>query len=849
MVLDSPRTPIGRIITFYSYKGGTGRSMALANIAWLLASAGRRVLVIDWDLEAPGLHRYFAPFLIDEEVTGSEGLIDLVDAYSNEAIGPRDKGTTADSDWFVPYTDFSNYVVSVNFRGFPTGGGIDFLPAGRQGDHYALAVSSFNWQNFYDRLGGGGFFEAIKHRARKNYDYVLIDSRTGVSDTAGICSVQMPDTLVVCFTYNNQSIKGAAAVARSAIAAHQKLVDEQLSLRRSGKQTRFSPSLEDLNRKFRVFPVPMRVDDGESDRLAIRQAFAKSQFADLIDHIGPAQRQSYWEKVKVPYRVFYSYEEVLAPFKDNPQNPSSVLHAQIELTKQVTDGDVSDFQLLLSSTEQKKWLDAYAATPNDETPASISPTVPQETEEQVLARKADVAMAALPQSERPIARRVLLRLVRISPAEEGAGYLAIRARLSEFKDDERHVVEKLASYGVLTIVAESPSSEPTAGIDSRLLKAWPTLSGWVDEDQGFLAWRQELRSSLAAWLRSGRDNGSLLSGRSLNEADLNLLRRRIDLSDAEIDYIEQSRTAMSSIQLAARSESAGNEAGAGTAPAPRSPWMWPVGIALAAILIVGGWAAVNQMRPDPAGSTPVDSRVTIPKFEALTSEQARSLAAARGLTLVMTDGKSPDQSFIPGVLVVSQTPAAEALARRDDPIRLTVAAPTATVVVPQLAGELSLAAKLLGDAGLRLGQTDYRYVPNAPLGHVSSQKPDAGAIVGPGTPIDLTVTREPQLNEVQIAIYYLAKDAMLATAIRDFLVSRRMRAVLRERDMDFFTKRIPARTNQIRYSRTSEGKLQDELSKLLIEGKFGKFQPAPTRNTTDGFISIFLAAYPEPAAK
>ena len=47
----------GRIVTFYSYKGGTGRSMALANVAWILASNGTRVLTIDWDLEAPGLHR------------------------------------------------------------------------------------------------------------------------------------------------------------------------------------------------------------------------------------------------------------------------------------------------------------------------------------------------------------------------------------------------------------------------------------------------------------------------------------------------------------------------------------------------------------------------------------------------------------------------------------------------------------------------------------------------------------------------------------------------------------------------------------------------------------------------
>ena len=56
----------GRIVTFYSYKGGTGRTMALANVAWILASAGKKVLVADWDLEAPGLHRFFHPFLQQE---------------------------------------------------------------------------------------------------------------------------------------------------------------------------------------------------------------------------------------------------------------------------------------------------------------------------------------------------------------------------------------------------------------------------------------------------------------------------------------------------------------------------------------------------------------------------------------------------------------------------------------------------------------------------------------------------------------------------------------------------------------------------------------------------------------
>ena len=46
--------------------------------------------------------------------------------------------------------------VSIDFDHFGQAGKIDFLPAGRQGDAYALTVSSFNWQNLYDRLGGGG---------------------------------------------------------------------------------------------------------------------------------------------------------------------------------------------------------------------------------------------------------------------------------------------------------------------------------------------------------------------------------------------------------------------------------------------------------------------------------------------------------------------------------------------------------------------------------------------------------------------------------------------------------------------------------------------------------------------
>ena len=64
----------GKVVTFYSFKGGTGRTMALANVAWILASNGLKVLVVDWDLDSPGLHRYFHPFLDPAKVAAEENL-------------------------------------------------------------------------------------------------------------------------------------------------------------------------------------------------------------------------------------------------------------------------------------------------------------------------------------------------------------------------------------------------------------------------------------------------------------------------------------------------------------------------------------------------------------------------------------------------------------------------------------------------------------------------------------------------------------------------------------------------------------------------------------------------------
>ena len=302
----------GKIITFYSYKGGTGRSMALANVAWLLASAGKRVLAIDWDLEAPGLHRYFEPFLDDKTLESSTGLIDFVLDFASAAV-TNDPANRA-PDWFVPFANILLHAVSVRWD-FANDGVLHFVPAGRQDAAYGSRVNSFDWPRFYEKLGGGVMIEAMKKLVRREYDYVLVDSRTGVSDTSGVCTVQMPDELVVCFTLNRQSIYGASAASLSALQQRTNV---------QGQQT------------LKVWPLPTRIEFAEKDRLETARALARTRFAAVFTHLLPDAVDVYWGKAEVPYQPYYAYEEVLAVFRDRPRETRSLLASMETITSYLT---------------------------------------------------------------------------------------------------------------------------------------------------------------------------------------------------------------------------------------------------------------------------------------------------------------------------------------------------------------------------------------------------------------------------------------------------------------------------------------------------------------------------------
>jgi cellulose biosynthesis protein BcsQ len=510
----------GRIITFYSYKGGTGRSMALANVAWVLATNRKRVLMIDWDLEAPGLHRYFRPFLIDKYLASSNGLIDFVMAYADQVIRP-----TSDSvpqDWYKEYTDIGQLALAIDSSDFPEPGKIDLIPAGRQGATYATLVSSFDWFNFYDRLGGGAFFEAVKQRLRTEYDYILIDSRTGVSDTSGICTVQMPDALAVCFTYNNQSIEGAAAIARSARDARRQLTD--------------AAPLD-------IFPIPTRVEQAEQNKLRSRQKFARSVFDELLD--SNIHRDAYWQAVEIPYVPFYGYEETLAPFADKATDPKSLLGSIIRITRYITVTDdrkreTIDFNSPISEDESRRIRLEFAATPGAVSDEVEGATTTNESPAEKRVQVADSVFLHFSPRLQNDARRLLTRFVRVTRREDGGEFSRLRLKRSEFDSADDEVFSTLKNAELLTLSTDTARGEQMAELaDDALVRNWGRLRDWIEKDRDFLVWRLKLRDQVLDWERSDRKR-YLLRGDQVQEATKWLTERRSDLNGPERDFIKQS---------------------------------------------------------------------------------------------------------------------------------------------------------------------------------------------------------------------------------------------------------------------------------------------------------------------
>jgi len=280
------------IYTFYSYKGGVGRTMALANIAELFYQAGLRVLMVDWDLEAPGLERFF-PSISLEKTLNKPGLIDMLLRYKEQVA--QDVGENIPVNFESP----KRYMINV----YPDQSGpgeLSLLTAGRRSKphfaEYARAVLTFDWQDFYERWGGELYFNWLREEFESLANVTLIDSRTGVTEMGGVCTHQLADTVVMLSTTNKQCIDGTYEMAKTF-----KMVDSQ-SLRQG--------------RPLNILVVPARIERAESALLDEFQEQFFQMFRDLVPQAEGFDVRYLWQ-LGIPYVPKYAFAETVAVRESN----------------------------------------------------------------------------------------------------------------------------------------------------------------------------------------------------------------------------------------------------------------------------------------------------------------------------------------------------------------------------------------------------------------------------------------------------------------------------------------------------------------------------------------------------
>jgi MinD-like ATPase involved in chromosome partitioning or flagellar assembly len=211
------------VATFYSLRGGVGRSTTLAHVARVLAGQGLTVLCVDMDLEAPGLSSLFA---VEDQVTDGKGVVPLL-------LQTEISGT-------VP--DISEHVLRVT-----DDAELYLLPAGLPNANYARQLALLDPSAWYrEEINPLRLLIDAVRELPKLPDVVLIDSRTGISPLAAPLLFDVADINIVAFYPHPQARIGTRALTRALIAAHSQ---------RSTTEKPITPEL-----RFVISPVPATPD-------------------------------------------------------------------------------------------------------------------------------------------------------------------------------------------------------------------------------------------------------------------------------------------------------------------------------------------------------------------------------------------------------------------------------------------------------------------------------------------------------------------------------------------------------------------------------------------------------------
>jgi tetratricopeptide (TPR) repeat protein len=267
-----PITTPGEVTTFYSFESGAARSVALSNMAVMLAgrqNATVPVLMIDWDTESPGLHHYFASARErqreeraaheraghdrsgherpghERPESGHPGLLEYFEACREQlhTLARSPAAAAGDDEQLARLVleaiDWEAYVERVD-----DSRPLYLMRAGRFDDSYGERADRMDWDGLFGACPA--LFRCFAEHMARHFRHVLIDARSGRSAAVSICTTLLPRKLVALFTPNQRSLEGLAGVVTRAIE--------------------YRCSHEDEQRPLLVYPLPCAIDSADCER-------------------------------------------------------------------------------------------------------------------------------------------------------------------------------------------------------------------------------------------------------------------------------------------------------------------------------------------------------------------------------------------------------------------------------------------------------------------------------------------------------------------------------------------------------------------------------------------------------
>jgi KaiC/GvpD/RAD55 family RecA-like ATPase len=158
--------------------------------------------------------------------------------------------------------------------------------------------------------------------------------------------------------------------------------------------------------------------------------------------------------------------------------------------------------------------------------------------EKALASYASKVYGGLSEADKQRAQRVFIQLVRPGEGTEDTRRLATRAEVGE---DNWDLVTRLADARLVVTGRDEGTGEETVEIvHEALIREWERLRGWMESDRSFRTWQERLRAAIRQWETSNNDEGALLRGTLLAEAEGWLQQRLGEISQPEWEFIQMS---------------------------------------------------------------------------------------------------------------------------------------------------------------------------------------------------------------------------------------------------------------------------------------------------------------------